>query len=126
MTGSITGRPIHPAALPAAPAPDSIESFALEWFTRMRSGAIDRTQLVPEYSAQLTDHAVKELSRYMRAYEFGALPLYAEVVRTHKDGDQTFHVVKIVFPRGDAASLMFGRDTAGRVTGMTLLSMAGD
>jgi hypothetical protein len=40
--------------------------------------------------------------------------------------DQTLHVVKLTFPRGDAASLMFGLNTQGKITGVTLLSMAGD
>jgi len=126
LTGSIAGRPVYPASMPGAPAAGSVERFALQWFARMQSGEIDRAQLVPEYSARLTDHAVMEMSRYLRAHDYGALPLSAEVLKTHKAGEQTFHVVKILFPRGDAVSLMFGRDAAGRITGMTLLGVAGD
>ncbi len=43
-----------------------------------------------------------------------------------KSHDQTFHVVKIAFPRGDAASLMLGFNARGKITGITLMSMAGD
>ena len=36
---------------------------------------------------------------------YGAAPLRAEIVQTKKDGDQTFAMIKFVFPRGDATSL---------------------
>jgi hypothetical protein len=41
-------------------------------------------------------------------------------------GDQTFYQVKFIFPRGDAASVLFGFDTAGKITGVSFESMAGD
>jgi len=34
--------------------------------------------------------------------------------------------VKLVFPRGDAASLLLGLNTEGKLTGISLMSMAGD
>jgi hypothetical protein len=126
LTGSIAGRPIHPAPPSGARAADDMETFALHWFAKMRSGDIDRTKLAPEYSAHLTDDAVQRMSEYLRAYEFGALPLHASMLKTSKSGNQTFHVVKIVFPRGDAASLMFGFNPHGKITGISLMSMAGD
>jgi hypothetical protein len=43
------------------------------------------------------------MSRYLNRYEFGHLPLEAQVLQTRESGSQTFHVVKIHFPRGDAA-----------------------
>ncbi len=126
LTGRITGRPIYPAAASIAPAADSVEGFAIRLFARMRSGDIDRSQLVPEYSAHLTDAAVHAMSRYLQTHDYEALPLSAQVVKTHQSGEQTFHVVKILFPRGDAASLMFAFNTAGKITGISLLGMAGD
>jgi hypothetical protein len=47
-------------------------------------------------------------------------------VQTNKDGDQTFAILKFVFPRGDATSLLFGFDAAGKVTGIAVGGMAGD
>jgi hypothetical protein len=41
-------------------------------------------------------------------------------------GDQTFYQVKLVFPRGDATALLFGFDADGRITGIAIMSMAGD
>ena len=41
-------------------------------------------------------------------------------------GDQTFHVVKFLFPRGDATSILFGFDMAGKITGVAARSSAGD
>lgn len=103
-----------------------MESFALQWFERMRTGQIDRAQLEPRYNAHLTEDAVRGMSRYLKAYQYGASPLGAQVVRSHSAADQTFHVVKLIFPRGDAASLLFGFDPAGKITGISLLGMAGD
>ncbi len=56
----------------------------------------------------------------------GASPTGAKILQTHATRDQNFYVVKLIFPRGDAASLLFGFDAAGKITGITLLSMAGD
>ena len=41
-------------------------------------------------------------------------------------GEQTFYVVKLVFPRGDAASLLLGLNAQRKITGISLMSMAGD
>ena len=40
--------------------------------------------------------------------------------------NQTFYVVKFIFPRGDATSLLFGFDAEGKITGIGVESMAGD
>ena len=104
----------------------SVETLALEWFTKMQSGQIDRTQLAAEYNAQLTDDAVQAMSRYLKKYDYGASPTGAEVLKSRTIGEQTFYVVKIVFPRGDAASLLFGFNAEGKITGINLMSMAGD
>jgi len=92
----------------------------------MQSSQIDRTQLTPDYSAQLTDDAVQAMSRYLKEYRYGVSPTRAEVLQTRTIGKQTLYVVKLVFPRGDAASLLFGFNTEGKITGISLLSMAGD
>jgi hypothetical protein len=114
-------------ATPASVKTDgSMEAFALQWFEQMRMGQIDRTQLAAHYDAHLTEDAVQGMSRFLKAYDYGAAPLGAQIVRTHSTEEQTFHVVKLVFPRGDAASLLFGFDQAGKVTGVSLLGMAGD
>jgi hypothetical protein len=56
----------------------------------------------------------------------GGAPLLAEIVLTRKEGDQTFYEVKFVFPRGDATSLLFGFNAAGKITGIAVGGMAGD
>jgi len=105
---------------------NSVEALALEWFARMRTGQIDRTQLAPDYSAQLTDDVVQAMSRYLKEYAYGAAPTGAQVLKTRTIGEQTFYVVKVAFPRGDAASLLFGFNAQGQITGISLMSMAGD
>ena len=120
------------AALAGSPPPssvptkNSVETLALEWFAKMRTGQIDRTQLAADYSAQLTDDAVQAMSRYLKEYEYGASPTGAQVLKTRTIGAQTFYVVKLVFPRGDAASLLLGFNAEGKITGISLMSMAGD
>jgi hypothetical protein len=126
LTGSVA------AALAASPPPsgarieNSVETLALAWFAQMRAAQIDRTQLAADYSAQLTDDAVQAMSRYLKEYKYGASPTSAEVLKTRTIGEQTFYVVKLVFPRGDAASLLFGFNAEGKITGISLMSMAGD
>jgi hypothetical protein len=109
-----------------ARAEDRVKAVALDWFAKMRTGQIDRAQLAAEYEAQLTDEAVNGMSQYLSAYQYGTSPTGATVLLTRTLNDQTFHVVKIAFPRGDAASLMLGFNVKGKITGITLMSMAGD
>ena len=110
----------------AATAGAFLRALALQWFERMRTGAIDRAQLAPAYSAQLSDEAVRAMAQRLEAYEYGAAPLGAEIVRTETRAGQTVAVVKLVFPRGDSASLLIGLDADGKIAGLNLMSMAGD
>jgi hypothetical protein len=104
----------------------NVEAFALQWFAQMRTGQIDRTQLSAEYSAHLTEDAVRGMSQFLTAYHYGVSPTGAKIVHSRSAGDQTFHVVKFVYPRGDAASLLFGFNAEGKITGISLMGMAGD
>jgi hypothetical protein len=109
-----------------APTQTTVERLALQWFDRMRTGQIDRTQLTPDYSAQLTDGIVQDMSKYLKDHDYGSPPLGAQVIKSRTIGEQTFYVVKLVFPRGDAASLLFGFNANGKITGISIMSMAGD
>jgi hypothetical protein len=94
----------------------------MHWFKEMQAGWTDRSQYASAYRTQVTDDAIKEMSRALDKY--GASPLRAEIVQTRKLGEQIFYVVKFVFPRGDATSLLFGFDAAGKIT--CVGGMAGD
>jgi hypothetical protein len=107
-----------------AKAEDDVKAFALRWYTQMQAGQIDRAQLAAAYSAQLTDDAVSEMSRKVNLY--GAPPKSAEILQSRAIADQRFYLVKLVFPRGDAASLLIGFDAQGKITGINFVSMAGD
>ena len=126
LTGTIPGRPLHDHAPTGARKHSPVEAVALKLFADMRAGKINRSELAPEYDAHLTDHAVEQMSHYLKRYQFGHLPLEAHVTQTRESGSQTFHVVKIHFPRGDAASFLMGFNQGGKITGVSLLSMAGD
>lgn len=101
-----------------------MKELTLKWFAGMQAGQFDRTQYAPAYSAQLTDEAVQQMTHLLNRY--GAPPNEAEIMQSNTVGDQTFHMVKFVFPRGDATSILFGFDTAGKITGVAVRSLAGD
>ena len=111
---------------PAAgvPTEDGMRAFALQWFAQMQAGKIDRTQYTAAFGAQLTDAAVQAMSHQLNAY--GASPIRAEIMQKRSVDNQTFYKVKLVFPRGDAASLLFGFDAEGKIIGAAIMSMAGD
>ena len=108
----------------AAKTDAEMTKWAMHWFTEMMAGRTDRSQYAPAFAPQVTDEAVTQISHDLNRY--GVAPLRAEIVQTKTDGDQTFAVLKFVFPRGDATSLLFGFDTAGRITGVAPGGIAGD
>lgn len=116
---------MQPPSILSKPS-NTVNGRILEWWAQMQSGQIDRTQLSIEYSTRLGDDAVLEMSRYLKKYDFGVQPSRAEVLEEQHTRNQTLYVVKLDFPRGDAASLMVGFDNHGKITGVSLLSLAGD
>jgi hypothetical protein len=106
------------------PTEDGMKAFALQWFAQMQAATIDRTQYTAAYGAQLTDDAVQAMSHHLN--EYGASPIRAEIMQKRSVDNQTFYKVKLIFPRGDAASLLFGFDVEGKITGVAIMSMAGD
>jgi hypothetical protein len=114
----------RPRGTPPKRAHTRAETGALGSTKAGSAGRTDRSQYAPAYGAQVTDDAVKVMSRALNGY--GASPLRGEIVQTRKIDEQTFYVVKFVFPRGDATSLLFGFDTAGKITGIGVSGMAGD
>jgi hypothetical protein len=113
-----------PAWLAGVPTEDGMKPLALHWFARMQASKIERTEYTAAYGAQLTDNAVQAMAHHLN--EYGASPIRAEIMQTRSVDNQTFYLVKFVFPRGDAASLLFGFDTGGKITGIGVESMAGD
>ena len=111
-------------ALADPPATENVKALALRWYTQMQAGQLDRSKLTASYSSQLTDDAVREMTHYVNLY--GASPTSAEILQNRTMADQTFYLVKLIFPRGDAASLLIGFDAQGKITGINLMSMAGD
>jgi hypothetical protein len=124
LSVSISAGLANPAPQASVRSEDTVTTLALQWFTQMEAGQIDRTQLNSRYSAQLTDDAVQAMSRQLKRY--GASPTGAQVLRTRTTDDQSFYLVKLVFPRGDAAAMLLGFDTEGKITGIDFVSMAGD
>jgi hypothetical protein len=126
MPAQITNVQVKLASTTGTQPDASLKAFVLGWWEQMRAGKIDRTLLSAEYDAHLSNEAVQGMSQHLAAYDFGAAPLGVHLFRLHSTSSQTFHLAKIVFPRGDAASLLFGCDRTGKITGVSLLGMAGD
>ena len=101
-----------------------VTALALRWFAAMQKGEIDRAQYAAAYGAQITDDAVAAMASHLNQY--GAVPTGAEIVQSRKAGGQSFYEVKFAFPRGEATTLLFGFDAAGRITGIGLTGLAGD
>jgi len=66
------------------------------------------------------------MPRYLKQHGYGAPPTAAKVLQSRSAGDQTFYLVKLAVPRGDAASLLIGLNGEGKITGIDILTMAGD
>jgi len=122
--GHVASASSDPAPPAGVPTEDGMRAFALQWFAQMQAGKIDRTQYTAAYGAQLTDDAVQAMSHQLNQY--GASPIRAEIMQKRSVDNQTFYQVKLVFPRGDATSLLFGFDDEGKITGVAIMSMAGD
>ena len=122
--GDVASARVDAVTPDGVPTEEGMRAFALKWFAQMQAGKIDRTQYTAAYGAQLTDAAVQAMSYHLN--EYGASPIGAEILQRRAVDNQTFYKVKLVFPRGDAASLLFGFDTEGKITGVAIMSMAGD
>ncbi len=114
------------AATPAAITADSVQKTALEWFDRMRTGQIDRTQLTADFSAQLTDQTVETTSRFLQAHGYLDSPAGAKLVDTRTGGDDTLYTVRLSFTGGKAANLQLAFSGDGKISDISLLNAAGD
>jgi hypothetical protein len=124
LIGSVVAGHVDPAQSTTMSAEVGVEALALRWFLQMQAGKIDRSQYTPAYGALLTDDAVKAMSHHLNQY--GASPTRAEILERRSAGTQTFYMVKLLFPRGDAASILFGLDPQGKITAISIVTMAGD
>ncbi len=124
LTVGITVAPANAAPPTSAATDDSVKDFVLQWYAQMQAGKFDRTQYAAVYGAQLTPEAVQAMSQHLNQY--GAPPERAEIMKKRQTEDQTLYLMKFIFPRGDATSLLFGFDAEGKITGVGVESMAGD
>lgn len=120
------GGALRASAASGALAPEQIPALAIDWFGRMERGDIDRDRLTPEYSARLTPEAITELSRYLKARNYGEPPNRAEIVKTRTGTDQSVYLVQLLFPRGDSGSMLIGIDHQNRITGLSVMTLPGD
>src|SRR5260221_1187134 len=110
---SIAAGLADPARPAGVPTEDGMRAFALQWFAQMQAGKIDRTQYTIAYGAQLTDSAVQAMSHQLN--EYGASPIPPEIMQKRSVDNQTLYQMKLVIPRSDDTSLLFGFDAAGKI-----------
>ena len=104
---------------------ESVESLPMQWFDRLQTGAINRDELAPEYSDQLTGAEGRPVSSDVRDHAYGVPPQAAEIVSRRRTDDPTIYVVKLIFPRGDCASLLIGLKATGDTARIGGISVAG-
>lgn len=114
------------AGAPTALAAERVQKSAVEWFDRMRTGQIDRTQLSADFNAQLTDATVETTSRFLQAHGYVEPPTAAKLVGTRTAGDETLYTVKLYFAHGNATNLQISVDDNGKFSDISLLSANGD
>jgi hypothetical protein len=114
------------AADPAALTADSVQKSALEWFDRMRTGQLDRTQLTADFNAQLTDETVATTSRFLQAHGYVEPPAQAKLVDTRTAGDETLYTVRLSFASGKVANLQISVVGDGKISDISLLNTGGD
>ena len=86
-------------------------------YLQLQAGKIDRAQYNAAYCAGITDDAVQAMSRRLQPIR----RLAAARGRPEKHGRQPdFYVMELLFPRGDAASLLFSFDTEGKIAGVAV------
>jgi len=66
LTGSLAAAPARSPPPSSVRTEKSVETLALEWFAKMQTGQIDRTQLATYFSTELTDDAVQAMSRFLK------------------------------------------------------------
>jgi hypothetical protein len=98
-------------------------ALALDVFQHLQAGQIDRAQLTPLYNQQLTDGAVKEMARHLKSY--GA-PTGGDLLQTHTIDTQTFTLVKLLFERGEALTMMIDYDADRKITAISFPNMGQD
>jgi hypothetical protein len=107
---------------PTALSAERVQKSAVEWFDRMRTGQIDRTQLSADFNAQLTDATVETTSRFLQAHGY----VEAKLVDTRTAGDETLYTVKLYFAHGNATNLQISVDDNGKFSDISLLNANGD
>src|ERR1700722_17697995 len=99
---------------PTALSAERVQKSAVEWFDRMRTGQIDRTQLSADFNAQLTDATVETTSRFLQAHGYVESPTAATLVDTKTAGDETLYTVKLSFAQGKATNLQISVGDDGK------------
>jgi hypothetical protein len=124
LTGSVVAALADPPQPSNTRTEDDVKAFAPRLYAQMQAGQLDRSLLTAKYSAQLTDDAVRAMAHNVNLY--ATSPTSAQISHSRRIADQTFYLVKLIYPRGDAASLLIGFDEQGEITDLSFVNMAGD
>ena len=109
-----------PATAPPAPVPTEepgITARAKDWFSRIQSCNLDRTQLTAQANAAFTDAVVKNVAGQIAPL---GTPTAFTFVDKRAIGDNTAYTYKLSFG-STALYYIFVLDIAGRVSGLRLV-----
>jgi hypothetical protein len=109
-----------PVAAPTAPAAEdlAVTKRAKEWFHRMQTGTVDRSQLDARMNAALSDDLVKQTSAKLAPL---GTPTGFSYVKAVVVGNQIAYYYAVTVPTGTFYWL-FGLDPDGKISGFYVRS----
>ena len=101
-----------------------MDALVLEWFADIHAGCVDRDRLSGDYSRHLTDAMVQSMFECMKEHDCGAATVGRRSFANNPLVRGEFYAV--VFPCADSTSPLSAFDRPGKITAISLRSMAGD
>jgi len=109
--------PAPSASASAQPLDPAVLKRAKDWFHRVQTGTIDRTQLSDDLSARLGPDNVAALAK--QTGDLGDPTTFA-VAREIQTDVETTYIFRLTFASGQALSWALTIDTTGKITKLTL------
>ena len=111
-----------PAPAPTPTANAAVMSRAKEWFHRIATGDIDRSQLTSQMNAALTDRMIKHVAEQVAP--LGEPTSFVQVQNGRQDGSE-YYVYAVTFPSGDKWNYLFVYEPAtNKVSGLRVTPAA--
>ena len=111
-----------PAPAPTATTNAAVMVRAKEWFHRIATGDIDRSQLTALMNAQLTDAMIKQVAAQVSP--LGEPTSFVQIQSGRQNGSD-YYVYAVTFPSGDKWNYLFVYEPAtNKVSGLRVTPAA--